>query len=106
MANTTPSTPPKKRKREKLKGQCKIWIRMRDNRHDKALQLPSDYRKDMDLSKEIEQLKKAKIRIDNNPKYPGPVGMAIIYYYRSPNDVQGVPVATFDLDKGNSWKNH
>ena len=79
---------------------------MRDQRHDNAAQFWSDYRSDMSVEQEVAQLKAAKGRMDRNPKYPGPVAVAIIYFFPTPNDTEGVPVATFDLDKGRSWKSH
>lgn len=106
MANASPTRSRQRKRTEKKKGQCRIWMRMRDNRHEKAAQFWSDFRSDMDVGLEVKQLKAAKVRMDNNPKYPGPVGIAIVYFHPQGPDVAGVPIATFDLHQGTTWKHH
>lgn len=77
---------------------------MRDSRHEKGFTCWGDPRHKGSLLAEVKQLKAAKIRFDQNPKYPGPVGMAIIYDCTH-DKLNGTPIATFNLEKG-GWDNH
>ena len=104
---TKPQPPPRNTRQRRAKsalkrGKTRIWLRMEDDRHDKGASFWADERHKGDLDKEVAQLKAAKIRMDNNPKYPGKVGLAIIYYHATP-DADGVAIHTF---RDGAWVGH